>query len=217
MINHIRHEIPKLKRVTYEDKRLYESTEGKKYPSVTTVTGLLGIDSIMEWRAKVGAEEANRISARASKRGTAIHALCEDYLNNKPVEPMPHDYSMWNQLVLHLNHIDNVHCLETPLYSDSLEVAGTVDCIAEYKGRLSVIDFKTSGKVKHRDDIYGYFMQCSAYCHMFMELTGVPVSQIVILMGCDDSPKALTFTEKYVDWIPHFKRLRNQYRDMKGI
>lgn len=216
MINHIRYDIPLLERETSPDgTRVYKTPSGAAYPSVTTVTGLHSIKSIMEWRKRVGNEEANRISSRAAKRGTAIHKLCEDYLNNEFVEPQLFDVPMWNSLVPLLDRIDNVRCLETPLYSDHLQVAGTVDCIAEFDGKVSVIDFKTSKRVKSREEISNYFMQCAAYAVAFEERTGVPVSRLVILMGIDDEPPAL-FVEKRDDWIGPFIALRAEYRRLKG-
>jgi genome maintenance exonuclease 1 len=216
MINHIRYDIPKLERETAPDgTRVYKTPSGKAYPSVTTVTGLQGKAAIMEWRRRVGAEEANRISSRAAKRGTAIHKLCEDWLNNEFVEPELFDVPMWNSLVPLLSRIDNVHCLETPLYSDHLQVAGTVDCIAEFDGKVSVIDFKTSKRVKTREEISNYFMQCAAYAVAFEERTGVPVSRLVILMGVDDNPPII-FVEKRDDWIGEFIAARAEYRRLKG-
>ena len=217
MTTHIHHDIPKLERVTYPDgSRLYKTPSGAAYPSVTTITGLHKKQAIMEWRKRVGEEKANAISSKAAKRGTAIHKICEDFLNNKFVEPHLVDVPMWNSLVPLLNRIDNVHCLETPLYSDHLQVAGTVDCIAEFDGKVSVIDFKTSGRVKTRDDIHDYFMQCAAYAVAFEERTGVPVSRLVILMGIDDHPASL-FIEKRDDWIDGFIGLREQYLQWKGV
>ena len=164
MFNHIYYDIPKLERKTSADgSRVYETPSGRAYPSVTTVTGLHNKQAILDWRKRVGAEEANRISTTAAKRGTRIHTLCESYLNNEPVEPNLFDTETFKAIKPYLNNIQDVHCLETPLYSDHLEVAGTVDCIAKYNGKMSVIDFKTSTRKKSRDDIHNYFMQCSAY------------------------------------------------------
>lgn len=216
MKNFIHHEFGELKQINNEAGRVYETPTGLRYPSVTAVTGMLGKDAIIEWRNRVGEAEANRISQRASKRGTAIHGLCEDYLSNKFVEPNPFDYEMWNSLVPHLNAINNVHALESRLYSDHLTVAGTVDCIAEYEGRLSVIDFKTSSRVKSAEEISNYFMQCSAYAVAFEERTGIPVPRLTIIMGVDDND-ALIFTEKRDRWIDKFIQLRSDYRNWKGV
>lgn len=216
MINHIYHDIAKLHRVDSDKGRVYETPSGRAYPSVTSVTGLLGKEAIYEWRKRVGEEEANRISTKAAKRGTRVHALCEDYLNNKSVEPDIFEIETWNSIVPELLKIDNVHCLETQLYSDHLRVAGTVDCIAEYNGRLSVIDFKTSKRAKSRDDIHGYFMQTSAYAVMFEERTGIPVDTLVILMTVDEQSEASVFIEKRDNWIGEFVELRETYFKLKG-
>ena len=210
MFNHIQHDIPKLVRVDSPEGRKYQTPSGKSYPSVTSVVGLLGKEAIREWRARVGEEEANRVSARAARRGTTIHSLCENYLLNKEVKPGLFDVETFDSIKPLLNRINNIHCLETQLFSDHLQVAGTVDCIAEFDGRVSVIDFKTSRRIKSRDDIHGYFMQTSAYAVMFEELTKIPVSRLVVIMSVDDEAPLL-FIEKRDDWIGQFIELRNDY------
>ena len=216
MITHIHHDISKLKRIDSEKGRVYQTPNGKAYPSVTSVTGLHGKEAIFAWRKRVGEEEANRISAAATKRGTRVHSLCEDYLNNKSIEPDMFEVETWNSILPELRKINNIHCLETQLYSDHLRVAGTVDCIAEYDGRMSVIDFKTSKRSKSRDDIHGYFMQTSAYAVMFEERTGIPVDRLVILMTVDEQPEASVFIENRDDWIEKFVNLREEYLRIKG-
>ena len=217
MFNHIHHDIPKLERDTQLDgTRYYKTPSGKSYPSVTTVTGLLKKDGILEWRKRVGEEEANRVSRKAAARGTRIHTLCENHLLNNDVTPNMFDHDMWSTLKPELKRINNIHALETALYSDHLQVAGTVDCIAEFDGVLSVIDFKTSMRVKERQDIYDYFMQCSAYAVAFEERTKIPVPQLVIIMGVDESYPRI-FVEKRNSWIGPFKALRMDYRNKKGI
>jgi CRISPR/Cas system-associated exonuclease Cas4 (RecB family) len=215
IFNHIHHDIPKLARIDSSEGRRYSTPTGKAYPSVTSVTGLHGKAEFFAWRKRVGEEEANRVAARAAKRGTAIHSLCETYLLNEEVKPNVFDLETFGSLKPYLNRINNIHCLETQLYSDYLQVAGTVDCIAEYDGRLSVIDFKTSKRIKSRDDIHGYFMQTAAYAVMFEERTKIPVDTLVILMSVDDEP-AQIFVENRDDWIGSFIELREDYAKIKG-
>jgi len=216
MINHIHHDIPKLERINSGEVRLYKTPTGRAYPSVTTVTGLHSAKSIAEWRKRVGNEEANRISSRAAARGTRIHSLCESFLRNEGCDPDIFDRELFTSISPLLGEIDNVHALETPLYSDHLEVAGTVDCIAEFRGKLSVIDFKTSARIKSRDDIHGYFMQCSAYAVAFEERTGIPVGRLVVIMGVDNEDPLL-FVEKRDTWVGEFCKLRDDYKRIKGI
>lgn len=211
MFTHIHHDIDRLERIELEGVRVYQTPNGKKYPSVTSVTGILGTASIQEWRKRVGEEEANRISKRATKRGTELHSLCEAYLKNQQVKPSIFDQEAFESIKPRLHDIDNVRCLETPLYSHYLRVAGTVDCIADYKGKRSVIDFKTSSKVKNIKDIDGYFMQTAAYAVMFEERTNLPVSQLVIIMTCDDSKLAEVYIQKRDDWIQKFIEVREDY------
>lgn len=216
MITHIHHDIPAIKRATASDgSRVYETPSGRAYPSVTSVTGLHGKKAIMEWRKRVGEEEANRISSRATQRGTRIHSLCESFLRNEEVVPSMFDHDMWNSFSPLLHSVNNVHALETPLYSDHLQVAGTVDCIAEYKNKLSVVDFKTSSRVKYKKDISSYFMQCAAYSVAFEERTGVSVPRLVILMAVDNE-EPLVFTEKRDTWIDKFINMREEFRQWKN-
>lgn len=210
---HIHHDIPKLTRVDSPSGRRYQTISGKSYPSVTSVLGLLGKKEIMAWRERVGEEEANRISSRAARRGTAIHTLCENYLLNEEVEVGPFDLEIFKSIEPYLNKINNIHGLETQLYSDYLQVAGTVDCVAEYEGKMSIIDFKTSRRIKTRDDIHGYFMQTAAYAVMFEEITKIPVPRLVIIMAVDDE-QPLIFNEKRDDWINSFIELRENYSKM---
>jgi hypothetical protein len=206
---------------TINGKRFYKTPEGLLYPSVTTITSQHGKDKIIEWRKRVGEEEANRISTRASNRGTKVHKICENYLNNEedyartnPAhihKTMPDSIAMFKSIQPLLDeHVNNIHALEIPLYSHHLKVAGRVDCIAEYDGKLSIIDFKTSGKLKEESWIKGYFMQCSAYAVMYEERTGIPVSQIVIMIAVD-SEHPQVFIKKRNDYIKDFISYREAY------
>ena len=206
---------------TINGKRFYKTPEGLLYPSVTTITSQHGKDKILEWRKRVGEEEANRISTKASNRGTKVHKICENYLNNEedyartnPAhihKTMPDTIAMFKSLQPLLDeHVNNIHALEIPLYSHHLRVAGRVDCIAEYDGKLSIIDFKTSGKLKEESWIKGYFMQCSAYAVMYEERTGIPVSQIVIMIAVE-SEHPQVFIKKRNDYIKDFISYREAY------
>ena len=212
---------------TINGKRFYKTPEGLLYPSVTTITSQHGKDKIIEWRRRVGEEEANRISTKASNRGTKVHKICENYLNNEedyartnPAhihKTMPDSIAMFKSLQPLLDeHVNNIHALEIPLYSHHLKVAGRVDCIAEYDGKLSIIDFKTSGRLKEESWIKGYFMQCSAYAVMYEERTGIPVSQIVIMIAVE-SEHPQVFIKKRNDYIKDFISYREVYDEINNI
>ena len=193
-----------LKSQTFPDgKRYYTLEDGTRLPSVTTVIGLQKKKSIMEWRARVGDEEANRISKQATSRGTNVHTICENYLNNKVDYMkgiMPDALEYFLSIKPYLNKINNIHYQEAALWSKQLGMAGRVDVIAEYEGELSVIDFKTSSKVKAREDILDYFWQTTAYSLMYEELVGRPINNLVIIMAVKDS-EPLIFKEKTSDHI----------------
>ena len=169
--------------------RLYEVGDGKWYPSVTTVTSHRTKDKIMKWRKRVGETEANKISGRASSRGNKFHSMVECYLKNETVkfdDKNPLASFLFRTAKETLNNIDNIHLLESPLFSDHLRVAGRVDCIAEYEGELAVIDFKTSTKPKKENWIENYFVQETAYAVMYYERCGVKVDKIVTLIATEE-------------------------------
>jgi len=191
-----------LQATTFPDgKRYYQLPDGTRLPSVTTVIGAKGKQAILEWRKRVGEEVANKISRQASGRGTNVHTLCERYLNNEPLgEIMPDAKAMFLPLKPILNRINNIHYQECTLWSVNLGMAGRVDCIGEFDGVLSVIDFKTSKRIKKREDIDNYFAQCVAYACMYEELIGTGIDQIVIIMAVDNEDP-LIFIEKTADHL----------------
>ncbi len=169
---------------------MYVTPDGNKYPSVTTVIGAKSKSSIVQWRKRVGEAEANRISSRAALRGTNLHLMNEDYLNNIFDEEKYKDkvlpLFMFKHLKPFLNKINNIHVLEGALYSDRLQLAGRVDCIAEYENELAIIDFKTSTEPKKREWIENYIAQECAYAMMYYERTGIKVKKLVTLIACED-------------------------------
>lgn len=205
MFNHIDIELKEMTAVTTDKGRQYRTPEGVNLPSITTVLSILSRDSIAKWRARVGEKEANRISYRSSTRGTAVHEIIEKYIDNDP------DYRLGYtpDIVASLNdvkpildsNIDNVYAQEAPLYSNHLGVAGRVDCIAEYNGKLSIIDFKTSMKPKRKDWINNYFMQEAAYAIMFEERTGRPITQLVTIISVDGANEPQIFVEHRDNWV----------------
>lgn len=183
--------------------RVYSDPEGKTYPSITTVLSILSEDSIREWRARVGEEEANKISTKASRRGTAVHSIIEKYIDNEENYKngfTPDVVSSFLSLQHILdNRIGRVYAQEAPLYSRHLGVAGRVDCVAEFDGKLSIIDFKTSKKLKKKEWIENYFIQETAYAIMWEERTGIPITQLVTLIAVDDEEPQV-FIEHRDNW-----------------
>lgn len=210
MKNFIRHEFPVVKRITTPELRLYETPNGDRYPSVTTITGQLSQNHIAEWRKRVGDEVADHISKQAADRGTRIHSYCENFLLSESYEVDMFDYDFWKSMQPVVDRIDNIHALEAMLYSDQLRMAGTVDCIGEYNGLLSVIDFKTSKKPKRIEDIQHYFIQATAYSVMFEELFGITVPDITIIIGVDDDLPQV-FQQRRSKYIKRLVELRQSF------
>ena len=215
MFNHMTEiNLPELPAAMTKVGRFYTTPEGKSYPSVTTVLSA-GSDNSWkeEWIARVGKEEADRVSRKATMRGTAVHELVEKYLKNDPQFSkghMPANVLSFKNIKPFLDkHLGTIAGLELPLYSDTLKVAGRVDCIAEWDGVWSIVDFKTSKKQKSKDDIHNYFMQESAYAMMMFERTGILCKNLVTVMTVDDGDSQV-FIERSRDWLPKFIELRNR-------
>ena len=168
-----------------DGKRYYLTPEGNKYPSVTTVLSQMNAKAIAEWRARVGEEEANRISSQASSRGTKIHSIAENYVLGKPHPKgvMPSHLEMFKPLKTYLdNHLQCVYGTEIALYSDRLKMAGRCDLVARIGGIPTIVDFKTSRKLKEEQHILNYFLQTTTYAAMVKERHNLPVKAICILI-----------------------------------
>lgn len=212
-------DLQKLPRRHVNGKRLYETPDGDYYPSVTTVTSQMNAKAISEWRARVGETVAKKITAQASSRGTSVHKLCEDYiLGDLDLDNvMPNNKEMFLSIKQHLDeHVTVVRSVEGFLYSNFLRTAGQVDLIAEYDGKLSVIDFKTSKKKKREDWIENYFVQEAAYSFMFEERTNLQVPQLVTIIGVDGEKEPQVFiknTKERNQYLLKFLSLREQLPD----
>jgi len=196
--------IPVVLQIEKDGLRYYQTPDGNLYPSITTVlsktSDMSGLDA---WREKVGNDIADKISIESQTHGTMTHQLCEDYLNNKQSEGNFSDISKnhFENLKPYLHKMNNIRGTELPLYSDEFKIAGTCDCIAEYDGRLSIIDFKTSrGKLmEFYDKVQNYFMQATAYSLMWKERTGIGINQIVII-GSEEAGESVEFIKTPEDF-----------------
>jgi genome maintenance exonuclease 1 len=212
MFNHVDIELPQLERETIDGVRYYKVPDEEeliRLVSITSVTSHFNKEIFVNWRKKVGEEEAERVTKAATSRGTDMHSLTEHYLKNEELpEVQPLSDFLFKISKSELNRINNIYALEGSLYSKQLGIAGTVDCIAEYDGELAIIDFKTSKKPKPREWIEHYFVQCMAYGCMLYELTGLTVKKLVIIMACEngecvvyeeyDKSKYIKLLSKYI-------------------
>ena len=211
MFNHVDLNLPSLEREHIDGVRYYSipnEDELVKLVSITSVTSHFNKEIFVNWRKRVGNEKADRITKAATVRGTDMHTLTENYLDNKELPKVPPISEFLFKIAKpKLNLIDNIYALEGPLYSKQLGIAGTVDCIAEYDGELSIIDFKTSQKPKPREWIEHYFVQAMAYGCMLYEMKNIPVKKLVIIMACENG-ECVVYEEhnkkKYI-------KLLNQY------
>ena len=190
--------------------RFYD-IDGKAYPSITTVLGIQKKKQLQDWRDKIGENVANWEMGRAARRGKATHLLIEQYIKGlTPSERGVLPLGLFRLIKPYVDQIDNIHCLETIMYSKKLTIAGQVDCIGEYNGKLSVIDFKTANKERKEDWIENYFLQTTAYAVMYEELFGKPIEQIVILLAGEDGTVA-SYVKDKKEYMPMLEKAIQEF------
>lgn len=200
-------------------QRFYFPPNGEKYPSVTTVVNHGPKPWLDKWREALGEEKANAETKRASNRGTAVHLLAEEYLQNKVKFSKQHtiaNIKLFNQIKPHLNKINNIRAQEIPLFSQKLKIAGRVDVVAEYDGTLAIIDFKTSNNNKKESQVENYFIQSTAYALMYEEMFDVPIDDIVIIIAVEKSFMPMVYKKKIDEYVkPLIDRINTFYADLR--
>ena len=203
-------EVPNIEAKMTANGRVYETPEGNHYPSVTTVLSNRPEKkkSLAEWRKRVGEKKATEISTQAARRGTSVHRLVEDYLvdlKEPDLSEMPSAVSSFKSIRKSLDaNLEVIRGIEVPLYSNRLKLAGRCDCVGQWSGKNSIIDFKTSKKLKKEEWIEEYFLQCTAYSLMFEERTGIVTEGIVVLISVDDYNDPQVFMKSrngYIDTL----------------
>ena len=213
---HVEHpDIPEIRRITVDGKRRYETPTGV-YTSITTLLhSLPPSPGLMEWKERVGEAVANYAMNSGARRGTKLHRVIESYLSNNLTQNLKQEYGvvaagLFELMQSELQFIDNIRALEQPVYSTSLEIAGTTDCVAEFDGILSVIDFKSSTWMKDEESIRNYLIQATFYSIAWEELTGEKVEQIVIIMASEDG-KVQAFKSKPSEHLEELKEAIAEY------
>lgn len=219
-INHLLKEIEVINDAENQ-RRLYITPDGKRYPSITTVLSVLKAPELEEWIRTTDPSVVKEVSSRAALRGSIVHELVEHYINNELSEfdssTRPSDIKSFKQLQPILDeHVDNILIQEAPLYSNKWRIAGRVDCIGDYDKIESIIDFKTSRRIKSKEDIPNYFIQMTAYAEMLEELTGISIDQIVIIMEVEND-QPIVFKESRSNWIDSLRDTRKRYYEQYGI
>ncbi|MDH3394724.1 MAG: exonuclease [Nitrosopumilus sp.] len=212
----------KARLIEKDNKHHYQTPQGHIYPSVTTMLSATMPEEkkkgLQDWRQRVGEQQAEKISKRATDIGTLLHNMAEEYLNNFEINHESNSKEDDEITITAINHfkrlqpfLDKINMVwetEVPLYHKDLMLSGTSDCIGEYDGILSVIDFKTSKKEKYEEWIEDYFLQATLYSMMYFHLTGIKISQIVILISGEEDGSATHYVKKIDDYVDSmFKRI----------
>jgi hypothetical protein len=229
LFNHVGLDPIEMSAEMVEGKRVYLTPTGHHYPSVTTVIGNNAAKKagIVKWRARVGEKAANAKTTRATGRGTKYHSIAEDYFNNnldlKKYSKFPLPVLMFQHSRSVLDRINNIYLQEAALYSKHLEIAGRVDCIAEFDGVLSIIDFKTAAEPKREKYLYDYFVQETAYACMLQENYGLSVKQLVTIVACENGetqvkvlPPKKEFFMKLMSYISEYQEQHGQKTIIRG-
>jgi len=229
LFNHVGLDPIEMSAEMVEGKRVYLTPTGHHYPSVTTVIGNNAAKKagIAKWRARVGEKAANAKTTRATGRGTKYHSIAEDYFNNdldlKKYKSHPLPVLMFHHSRPVLDRINNIYLQEAALYSKHLEIAGRVDCIAEFDGVLSIIDFKTAAEPKREKYLYDYFVQETAYACMLQENYGLSVKQLVTIVACENGetqvkvlPPKKEFFMKLMSYISEYQEQYGQKTIIRG-
>lgn len=200
--------------------RFYVTPEGNQYPSITTILGYGDKPWLADWREGMGEARADAEMKRAATRGTAVHLMVENYLNNDPDPTAGHMKEHivdFMQLRLPLKKVNNILTQESALWSDVMRVAGRVDCVGEFNGRLCIIDFKTSTNDKSNHMIGDYYLQTTAYALMFQERYDIQIDNVAILMSSEKGAVPLVFQQPIEPYIePLLKRI-NKYHNEYGV
>lgn len=202
--------------------RYYVTPEGNKYPSASTVSGLLTRDGISAWRAKVGTEEADRKSKRGADRGTMVHTICESYLlgtltpfQRLGIMPTIKELFLSLQKTFDAN-ISEIYAIEQPLYSDRLKIAGRCDAVVVWNKLLAILDVKTANRHKPESWILNYFVQTAAYAEMFEERTGMPIDRIVLATAIEGESHAVIHNRSKAEYLPILHKCIDQYYKENG-
>jgi len=172
--------------------RLYESPDGDKLPSVTSILDQTKCEesrqALKEWRNRVGHKQAQMITTEAAGRGTRMHKYLEDFVkNDKLSEAGTNPYSQQSRKMAEviinqgLVNVTEFWGLEVPTYFPGL-YAGTTDCVGLWQGRPAIIDFKQTNRPKKKEWIQDYFCQLVAYALAHNEVHKTDIKTGVILM-----------------------------------
>jgi len=218
LFNHIPINFQQAQLIEKDNAHYYQTPKGDIFPSITTILKkTMSIEkqqNLQTWEEQEIAAEY--ITRESSVIGTQTHKLIENFLNEitSSEEFRLLSVAHFNNLIPFLQKINDIHGTELRLYSDTMKLAGTSDCIAKYDGELSIIDYKTKRSNQQEEWMTDHFIQGTAYSQMFKELTGIEVKQIVILVSSEKNTR-MEFVKKAEDYVDLLTQRLNQFYEIK--
>ena len=209
---------------TLPSGRTYHTPDGD-FSSITTILGKTSPNLLWleKWKARVGEEEAQRVSKLATDRGTLVHEYLEKYWNGLDIKK---DLAKETQNVRALaeslisatsQNVTSVNAQEVPIWSNSLKFAGRIDMVGYWQGIPAIIDFKTSKKVKQVKEIKDYFLQCCGYAYAHNELYATNIKKIGVIIAVDNKTEAQIFESVAPVFLPDLKFRISQYNKLYAV
>ena len=217
LYNHIPINFKQAELIERDNAHFYQTPAGETYPSITTILqetmSVEKKEGLQNWKDQEIASDY--ITQEAATIGTETHKLIENYINDvrQTDEVRLLSVAHFNNLIPFLQKINDVHGTELRLYSDTMKLAGTSDCIAKYDGELSIIDYKTKRSNQKEEWMTDHFIQGTAYSQMFKELTGIEIKQVVILVSSEKNSR-MEFVKNTSDYKERLTQRLNQYYDI---
>lgn len=210
-----------VKTETLKSGRTYFTPDGA-YPSITTILGKTADNTwLQRWIERVGEEEAARVSKEATDRGTLVHEFAERHFNGEYIRDellaQPLDVRQMSHDLIKIaeSGVEEVWGQEQVLWSNKYRYAGRTDMVGIWKGKPTIIDFKTSKKKKYVKQITDYFIQCCAYAVAHNELYGTGIRNMAVLITVDGG-EAQIFERDAVPYLPLLKNRRMMFDKLQA-
>ena len=216
-------------RISLNNRRHYQCSqfpnvpEGMLLPSVTTVLSSMApvakIMALINWRKRVGNDEANRRTRLAADRGTWMHGVIEDLFNGEDIENHLEQNKQWlpyyTAVEPFLKLIDRPLLAESAVAwwggDDGIGYSGTLDQLALMAdGAIALMDWKSSYKVKPDYQLADYKKQLGAYSLAAEQMYGIDIEAAYCVISVYDPEEPQKKAELQVLQLEGFELVHQQ-------